>query len=330
MATLGERNLTYADIQKRLAPDDKISMIIEMLSQTNEILMDMTTVPGNLQTGYRTTVRTGLPDVYWKLFNKGVKISKSTTAQIDINSGTLQAWCEIERELAELGGNTAQVRLSEANAFIEAMNQEMATSVFYGNSLTDPEQFNGLSPVYSSLSAPSGANIIDAGGTGSDNSSLWLVVWNENTITGFYPKGSSYGLVHEDKGLRVIEDGDERKEVYTDKWEWKVGVAVRDWRYAVRIANIDISELVDNTANAAKLTRHLTRAVHRVHGLRMGKACIYGNRTVIEELDLQRQDLVKSGGGLTYTNVDGMPVYSFRGIPIRTVDALTQTEGRVV
>lgn len=331
MATLATNNLTYLDIQKRLDPKDKVAMIIEMLSQTNEVLMDMTAIQGNLKTGLRTTLRTGLPSVYWKLLNQGVKTSKSTTAQVDINSGTLQAWSEPEKELCDLGGNTNQVRLSEAAAFIEAMNQEMARTVFYGNSAVNPERFTGLSPVYSSKSAPSGKNIIDAGGTGSDNMSAWLVVWDENKITGFYPDGTTYGLVHKDFGTEVIETGpnsSERMEVYREKWEWKCGIAVRDWRYAVRIANIDSSALVKNDADSAKLLKLMAKATHRIHNLN-GKACWYMNRTAIQELDNQRLDRVKDGGGITYKDVDGKNVYSFRGIPIRVCDALTETESQV-
>jgi hypothetical protein len=204
MATLGSNVLTLADWAKRLDPDGKVQDIVELLSQTNEVLDDKLFMEGNLPTGHRTTVRTGLPTVAWKLLNQGVTTSKSTTAQIDEQCGHLQAWSEIDKDLAELNGNKAEFRLSEAQAFVEAMNQEMASTLFYGNASTAPEEFTGLSVRYSSLSANNAQNVIDASGTGSDNSSIWLICWGGQTLHGIFPKGSKAGLQHEDKGLKTL------------------------------------------------------------------------------------------------------------------------------
>jgi hypothetical protein len=150
-ATLSTSALTLADWAKRLDPDGKVPTVVELLSQTNDILIDMLFVEGNLPTGHRTTVRTGLPTVAWRLLNQGTTPGKSTTAQIDEQAGMLEAWSEVDEELAKLNGNTASFRLSEAQAFIEAMNQEMAQTLFYGNSGLAPEEFTGLRPAISSL-----------------------------------------------------------------------------------------------------------------------------------------------------------------------------------
>jgi hypothetical protein len=133
--------------------------------------------------------------VAWKLLNQGVQPSKSTTAQIDEAVGIMEAWSEVDRDLAELNGNTSEFRLSEAQAFIEAMNQEMASTLMYGNSSISPEEFTGLAPRYSSLSAANGDNIINAAGSQSDNSSIWLICWGAQTVHGIFPKGSKAGQV---------------------------------------------------------------------------------------------------------------------------------------
>ena len=175
MATLGTNVLTLADWAKRLDPDGKVPMIVELLEQTNEVLMDMLWVEGNLPTGHRTTVRTGLPGIAWRLLNQGVQPSKSTTTQIDEAVGILEAWSEVDKDLAELNGNTASFRLSEAQAFLESMNQEFVQTMFYGNSSTAPEEFTGLSVRYSDTSATNGQNIINGGGASSDNTSIWFI-----------------------------------------------------------------------------------------------------------------------------------------------------------
>jgi len=332
MSALSTNAFTLLDWAKRLDPDGKVAVIAELLAQRNEMLNDIIWVQGNLEIGHRTTVRTGLPTVYWRLLNQAVQTSKSSTAQITESCGMLEAWAEIDKEIAELGGNPSAVRYSEAQAFLEAMNQEMASTLFYGNSSVSPEEFNGLSVRYADLSAANAQNIVDAGGTGSDNSSIWLIVWDENGVFGTFPKGSMAGLDHEDLGLQTVQGSTgvagTRLRVYQEKWNWKAGIILKDWRQAVRICNIDISNLVAESS-AADVTKNMIKALHRIGSINMGKAAFYMNRTLIEMLDIQRLNSVKSGGGLTYENVDGKIVPYFRGIPIRTCDALVETETRV-
>lgn len=329
MAGLGSAALTLIDWAKRLDPDGSVPDIVELLNQSNEILLDMQWQEGNLPTGHRTTVRTGLPAAAWRLLNQGVTPSKSTTAQIDEGCAMLEAWAEVDKDLADLNGNTSQFRLSEAMAFIEGMNQTMATALFYGNSSTSPEQFNGLSVRYSSLSAGTAQNIITASGSGSDNSSIWLVGWGPQSIFGIFPKGSKAGLVHQDLGEQVIETtagvGGARMMGYRDRWQWKCGIALRDWRYVVRIPNIDISNLVSKSS-AADLSELMIKAIHRLPFKKLVKPVFYMNRTCFEMLDIQRRDDVQVGGQLKYEVVDGIATPMFRGYPIRICDSLVQSE----
>lgn len=332
MATLNANALTLKDFAKRIDPDGKVAQIAELLSQTNAILDDMIFVEGNLPTGHRTTVRTGLPTVYWRLLNQGVQPSKSKTAQIDEGCGMLEAWSEVDVELAKLNGNTAAFRLSEAQAYIEAMNQEAAQTLIYGNSSISPEEFNGLAVRYSSLAAANGQNIIDGAGTGSDNTSIWLVCWGAQTVHGIFPKGSQAGLEHKDLGEETVETtagiAGSRMRAFRDQWVWKVGVALKDWRYVVRICNIDVSNLVGGTG--ADLINLMIKAMHRIPNLNMGKPVFYMNRSVFQYLDILRRDDVVAGGGIDYATVDGKLVYQFRNVPIKLVDAILETEARIV
>lgn len=333
MATLQNNVKTILDWAKERDPDGQAAVIAELLSQTNGILEDMLFMEGNLPTGHRLTVRTGLPAVFWRLINQGVPTSKATSAQVDEAIGLLEAWSECDVELANLGGDPNTFRMNEATAFIEAMNQEAAQTIIYGNGSLSVEEFTGLAPRYSDSAAGNGTNIIKGGGAGADNTSIWLIAWGSQTVFGIFPKGSKAGLEHEDLGIETAETtqglGGSRLRVYRDRFVWKLGLALRDWRYAVRICNIDVSDLVANTGAQAKIIELMIKAIHRLPNLNMGRPVFYMNRTVFEMLDIQRLDKVGAGGGITYDNVDGKSVYSFRGITIKIVDALLNTEALV-
>jgi hypothetical protein len=330
MATLGANVLTLTDWAKRVDPNGQIADIIEILDQSNELLADMGWIMGNLPTGHRTTIRTGLPAVYWRRLNQGIPPSKSTTAQVDDQCGSLEKFSEVDSALVKMNDDQEAFRLSEAFADLEALAQEMAGTLFYGNHSLNPEEFNGLSPRYSDLAANNAQNIIDAGGTGSDNCSVWLIGWSERTITGIFPKGSQAGIEHQDLGEGVVETtagiAGNRMMAFRDHYIWKAGITVRDWRYAVRICNIDVSDLVAGTG--ADLIALMIRSIHRIPSKRTVKLAFYMNRTCIEQLDVQRRTDV-AAAGMTYVDVDGHEVPHFRGIPIRTVDQLVLNEGRV-
>lgn len=332
MAGLASNALTLVDVAKRIDPEGKTPAIAELLSQTNQILDDLPWIEGNLATGHRTTVRATLPSVSWRLLNGGVTPSKSTTAQIDEACGMLEAFSEVDVALAELNGNTSSFRLSEASAFVESMSQEFASKFFYGNSGLSPEQFNGVAVRYNSLSGTMASNVITAGGAGSDNSSVWLIGHGANTFHGIYPKGSMAGLQHQDLGKTVVPVSTgiagSRMQAYLDHWKWHCGIALKDWRYVVRIPNIDISNLVGKSS-AADLQELMIKATHRIPNLAACKPVFYMNRSCFQMLDIQSRDDVQSGGSLTYDVVAGKRISMFRGIPVRIVDALTESEALV-
>jgi len=333
MATLNNDVLTLADWAKRLDPMGKYGKIIEVLTQTNEIINDMAVLEGNLPTGHRVNIRTGLPDVYWKIINQGVKASKSTVAQITSQCGKLTGYSRVEKDLAEIGGGDhgAKMRLSEGSAFLQSLNNEMARAIFYGDESKDPEQFTGLSARYSKIAGvESGQNVIDGGGTGMNNCSIWHVEWGEDAACAHFPKGSKMGVSHNDLGLRVFKDDDDRISTeYVDEWKWSLGLFVKDWRKVVRIANINVDELQKQSNSAAKIVELLIKSHYRIPNPGMARTAIYMNRTCAQYLDIEQYKNVK-GAGMTYKDVQGKRLYEFRGIPIRICDALLNSESRVV
>lgn len=329
MATNATTNPTLADVAKTLDPDGSVAQVIEILNQTNEILEDATFSEGNLPTGHRSTIRTGLPTPTWRKLYGGVQPSKGRTAQVTDNAGMLEAYAEIDKALADLNGNKESFRRLEDAAHIEGINQTMAETLFYGDESIDAEKFTGLSPRYNSLSAANADNIIDAGGTGNDLASIWLMTWGPATAHMITPKGSPSGLQVNDKGQVTIENVDGlggRMEAYRTHYKWDLGFVLRDWRYVVRIANIEVSDL-DTLANTKNLITWMTMASELIPQLGLGRPVFYMNKRIRAKLRLGIVE--KIAANLTWETVAGKRVMMFDNIPVRRTDKLLLTESEV-
>lgn len=332
MTTLAVTHPTLLDFKNRLDPNDKVARVIEMLAQTNEIIEDMPFLEGNLPTGHRTTVRTGLPAPTWRKLYGGVQPTKSTNVPITDSCGMLEAYAEVDKALADLNGNAAAFRLSEDRAHIEGMNQEFASTLWYGNEGTEPEAFTGFAPRYNSTSAVNAENIITSATDpdSNDNASIYLIVWGENTVHGIYPKGSTAGLQVNDKGQVTVESIDNaggRMEAYRTHYRWDVGLCVRDWRYVVRI-NFDREDLVKDAATGPDLTDLMVQALEIVPSLTMGRPAFYMNRSVRSWLRRQMTNKTKNST-LSFENMAGKRVLTFDGVPCRRSDQLLNSESDI-
>ncbi|MGD0961576.1 MAG: major capsid protein [Methylomonas sp.] len=335
---LANNFLTLADWAKMQDPDGRVAVIANLLSQTNEVLEDAIFMEGNLPTGHRVTVATGLPPVYWRSYNKGIPPSKAATAQIDEQIGMLEAYAVVDKDLALLANDLGAFRLQEDQMFLESMNQIQAQTLFYGNPANDPRQFMGFRTRYNNTAAGNAQNILDAGGTGTGLTSVWLVVWGENTVFCPFPKGSQAGLIHEDMGeVTTWDDNNNRYQAYQTHYQWKNGLVVKDWRYVVRIANLVPADLVSltntqATTAATQLLWLMSRALDRIPNLNAGRACFYMNRTVFSALRLAA--LQKSNYALSIEEAMSQFGYpqrwtKFMGVPLRKVDQIVNTESQV-
>lgn len=350
MAALNATLVSLIDVTKRLDPDGSVAAnIAELLTQTNEILLDIPWQESNQATGHLITMRTGYPTGIWRKFNQGVPNSKSTTVQVTETIGMYEQKGAVDKDLAMLNGNTAEFRMSENIPHIESMNIDMATALFYADA-SQPERPVGLSARFSSTTAGNGQNIILGGGAGSDNTSVWLIGWGPYSVFGIYPKGSKAGLQHMEvkdgsaDGCIEVDDGTGTGatfRAYVDRYQWKCGWAVKDWRYLVRIPNIDVSDLLAQTGTQAStaataLIKLMARSLDRIPSQNMAKLAFYVNRTAFSGLKIAALD--KSNNALSIQDaitqfglMAGKTVkeLQFLGVPIRICDALVNNEALV-
>jgi hypothetical protein len=338
MALLNQLSASLLDVAKRTDPSGKIAMIIEMEAQRNEWIQDVLTMECNDGSGHKTTVRTGIPQAAWRMLNAGVPATKSHTAQVRDTTGMLETYAEIDCALAEMAPDPRAYRASEAMAFVEGMTQQVTQTFFYGNTNINPERFLGLSPRYGTVTlanADSADNVVDGGGTGSTNSSLWFVTWGDDTTHMIHPQGTPVGLQQRDLGEDTKVVGNLQYQIYRDHFKWNIGLSVRDWRYNVRLCNLESdpasgSRIDANDNNLNTFIMRLIEAHERMFNQRGGgRTVIYCNRYV--RMALRKAVMQKiAGSTLTMQMVGGQEVLTYMGIPVRLVDQLLRTEARIV
>ena len=327
MSTLGANYLTLADRMKRTENGKIAAEIIEMMSETNEVLQDANALQCNDGSNHITTIRTGLPSAVFRKLYGFVPSSKSTTEQVKDVTGMLETYSIVDVDLVDKSENPKKFRLSESSAFIEAMNQKLQETIFYGSIKVNAAAFDGLTARYSKKSTDSkkiGYNIIDAGGTGNDNTSIWFVTWGDLHTSLLYPQGSQAGIQHKDDGIltETSSTGGKRK-VYQDHFKMDVGLSVRDWRSTCRIANIDVSNL--STENAADLEDLLNQAYYKIRRFaKTGKTYIYCNSTILMHFEAQLKS--KTNVNFTIKEYLNDNILHYKNIPIRECEQITCEE----
>lgn len=342
--------ISLADVGRRLDPDGKVADMAELMSQCNEMVEDMPMVEANGLVSHTTTIRTALPKGTYIRYYQGVGFSKSSAAQVEFGMSLLRDYSRIDKRLARLGGNEQALREKEDVAHMEGLAQQQATSIIYGNSWTNPTQFTGWAPLFNTVStatAQNAVNVFDCGGTGSSNASIWLIGWGETTAYGIYPKGSQGGLVFENIADRYpgIDASNNIYEALTSLFEWQLGLVVEDWRYTVRLCNIDtttvgllgptppdlfaiLSRAIVRLPTAGRMQSNITKTDAPNKMSSNVRLKMYCDRTVRAAMDVQA--IRDKNVLLSPRDYAGAPIVNFRNIPIGVQDSMLNTEQRVV
>ena len=343
MAGVGNTYLQLIDMMKSgaIGGDNAPYEVVEALHTINPVMKDANVITCNMGTKHRSVIRTGLPAVSWGAIYEGIAQSKSTTTQVDDATGFMEGLSGVDTRLLKLGGEkAAQVRMAEAQPFFESITQEFESSFFYSDIGLSPRKFHGLAARYNTLSgAPIAANVVDGGGAGGDNTSIWFVTYGDQATSLITPENIAAGIQREDKGeQRVLDASNNPYYVKEELFTQHVGVTVKDRRYNARVANIDVSNVI---AGSVPLNPLMRKAYYKLQGRRAynldngadsmiggTRTVIYMNRTMMEALDAESTNSGASDNfiRLSKREIQGEEVLTWRGIPIRETDNLLNTE----
>lgn len=330
MAAIGTDNPTLYDVARALDSKGRLTRIVNLMKQRSAIVEDAVWTPSNGKTKHTVTSVVGLPSPVWGRINKGVATTKHKEAQFEESLGMMEDASEIDARIKRIeGSNFAAYRARMDDNKQLAMVQTLETAVIYQSTVATPESINGLAPRFDSTSQPSGgAQIIkaDASPTGSDMTSAWFVKWSEDACHMVYPEGESAGIEMKDMGEVELADATGAKYPgYKTYFNWICGLVVEDWRQVVRVCNIDTGSL---SASGTNIIEALIRGYHRINNPEGGRLRLYMNRTLFTFLHLQSRKEGITNPMLT-TMIEGKPVTTFMGIPVRVSDSITDTEAQV-
>lgn len=336
MAIIGNTYLNLIDTLKQT--DGAAAGVAEVLHTLHPFMKDANVQTANKGTKHVSNIRAGLPSVSWGALYQGIVQSKGNYTQVEDSTGFVEGLSSVDKRLVDLYPNqTSQLRLMEGQGFMESMAQTIDSAIWYSNVGVNGKQFHGLSPRYNTLANP---NVINGGGVGADNTSIWLVTHGDMQTSVIVPQNITAGIQREEKGEQRILDGSNNPYyVLEELYRQHIGLTVKDWRFNARIANIDVSDV---QAGTRKLLPLMASAYYALQGRRnykmeaegevsSGRTVIYMNRAMIAALDAE------AAGGygaptanatirLTPMTIQGEEVQSWRGIPIRETDAILNTE----
>lgn len=333
-ATGNANAYSLKDIMAAKDPNGQLATVAEILQESNTIYDDMPMIEGLTEVGDQVTVRSKLGDPKWKRYNEHVKPSIALTDQVNELTGHIEDWSEIDADLAEKAGDLNGFLLRESKAKMQAMGNEVARMLFYGNATTDPKTFNGFMMRLNKLNdeyMDGKPCVLDAGGKQEGkNASILLVGWSDNTIHGIYPKYSKGGLQFDNKGKVTSQTSDGYLDVYRSKFSQEIGISVRDYRYMVRIANIDAESLKTiGTENdtSANLYNMFIAAVANIPNPQLVNLVAYAPRKVWVALS---QKAAETGNAPTNTSISerGL-ITNILGIPLKMQDCMLTTEALV-
>ena len=346
MANQSANYPTLIDVARRLNPSGSIETeVVEASNIVNQVLADAYWMECNDGSSHVTTVRNLLPTVARMRAYKGYTPSKSVTYQAASATGSVGVMSQIDERVLRVQTDQEAFMVSESFPAIESLNQTVASDIFYANSKTDADSPMGLGPQFSAHSGTditkSSYNVIDGGGTGNTNTSIWLIGWGNRTVHMIYPKGTVGGIKHENRGKLHADDGNGGTIfLWTHTWDWSYGVVVRDWRFAIRICNIDIASIMAGAANQVDIMKLMVQGYNKARRfMSPGTAPVntpmatrwafYANNDVISYLDTQTYAKISNRMIDYKDDVTGKNVLTFRGIPIRDCEAILDTEATV-
>ena len=324
MSTIAIQNqLTMLELAKNIAPNGQLHKVAAILERTYRIWDDIPWFQANDIFSHVSAQEYSEPEGELRTFNDGVgNVSVETQEVRDILS-MMEAYSDSDKAMVDAAPNPQAFRNGRAARILRGIGKSWIELLFYGNNGTNSKSFNGLAIRLNSLAAS--ANVIGAGGTGSDLTSIYVARWGEGAAWCAYPRGSSLGLEHRDLGeITAVTASGKKFQAYRDWFKIYGGLVVEDPKAIGRLANIETSGTT-NTFDEDLLIQLLNQMSPDEDFSSMG---IYCNSTIKTQMEIRLKDKTN----VNYTMDQGLApggVLKFKGIPVRLCECILNTEDAI-
>lgn len=337
-------NLTLAELVRREDPDGGLADIVDVLSETNAIVMDATWIGCNDGTSHQHTRTVTEPTGAERMYGQGVIREAGVTEVVNEPTTLLAGFSEPDADmLRSQPEGWAAARAKEDAFFINGLTKTHVSRIFDGNRSTNPLQVNGINN-RSDYNALSSDYVYDnAGGNASatDNkTSIYIFQYGFKKVNMLFPRNmpnSTDGgspIKMRDFGEVLVLDplNTSNNAKYPAMQSWfqvAFGVDIADPRMIKRVVNISTSNIdgVDDFSFDEEL---LIDAFNDLEDGGMG-AVIYCNRTIKSQMMKRANE--KGNASFTQDREGegpfARPVLRFWGIPVREVAQITNTQSTV-
>lgn len=312
--------------------DDKnpVSRFGKVLSEDNPILRDMQIIPGNGTLSYEGVRETSLPTPQIIKQGDGWDASKTEWSGFKENISIFKDRVDVPTESLRLTKNkTAKFELI-MDRHKEGFGQGVANHLVYGTSVATPEKFDGLGVRYNTPDALDATNptngdygVYDAGGTGSDTTSIFLIQWAEDKIHGICPENDPHMGLRQEPTTKEYYTAENSKQAPCLRTElgWDLGLAVEDYRACARIRNAE--------AKIASMDPNLWKKIIEARNNFHGKETVwmYCSRNMLTQFDIMQ--VQKNNVFYDAQNPWGKLMLRFRDMPIGMCDCISDGETAV-
>ena len=329
----------------KLVQDGKFVPWAETLTEDNPFLFDLAIMPANGILSNQGSRETSLPTP--QIINVGAG-HKSSTVRWDTYKDNISIFvdrADIPKHVLDLQPDKAAFVSKVNNRHMEGFGQGVTNHMIYGTSVATPEKFDGLGVRYdvpdatdptNPSSSSADAFVFDAGATGSNTMSMFLVQHGIDKIKGITPiNDPMMGIEKVDKGLVYQKTNstyaapdtsganqNAEREVQRTEFEWKIGLEVVDMRAVARIRNIGTT-LANLDASFLQLVFQAEEEVFK------------GSEQIFAYIPKRMMTFLKvmaeAKQNVTYdsNNIYGIPLFRIGAILLRPMDALNITETAV-
>ncbi len=319
--------VTLAELVKA-QHNGKVLRIVETLSKKTPLYQDMHWRVGNATTGHVISRRRALASGTWRGLNEGVEPTKSKEETLTEECGLFEVRSEVDAVFMQLNGGDEYRAKKDMSIVSQVFPQEAETGFCYHSKKTSPKKFTGIIPRLDALTglAIGQSQVVasQVSASGDDQMSALLIGHGPDKVYGIVPQMCPSGIQHVDMGQQDLTDGNGNKyEGRVSIFRQWMGLCVEDYRYVVRVCNLDKSAMV---RTGKLIIQSLVDGFHQLHDPRDCNPVWYMGRYLYRFLHHQVLDSA-IGASIAQIDIeDGRPLMRFMGVPVRMTDALHTAE----